>query len=1062
MTDTTIWQAPPPPSVTRLSAQAIGNPGRAIYFYWIVAHYPVGSVISQSFQLRAAPSPTTPLNSVFVSWEPLLGVVTYDLLRTDTNVLPVSTVAHVALATGLTTTEFIDAGQPLQAYDLVGLPYGAPVDGWVRLNNRDYIEPVLQLSPAVQISQIIFPDGTIQDTAGIPGPDAPEDGETYGRDDGAWTRVVAVAGDTMTGALEIRMTNPPGPDDFGFVVGNSVSGVQILLEIGTDGSQMVLDGGFGTTRDIRMRYDGVDRWVWQSDDTGQTLQLTAANPDREVLTFDWISGLGTVVGEPTDNLGIATKSYVDSNIAQANLWQGTYQVSTNTPDLSTINPLNGYSWTAVDVNPNVPEPLLVDLPPIPAGTLIHNSDLLIYSTSIGWSQIVGASLTKTQADSFYVQKTGDTMSGPLYIALTNPPGPDDAGFVVGNTASLTSIQLLIGTSGSAIVLGSATGPPRSIQIGYDGTTLWAWQADGVGDTFQLLAYNPNQTVLGFTRATGLGTVAGDPTEDLGIATKQYVDTRAFGADAPIDGFDYGRKNGTWVRCVQLAGDTMTGPLTMANGNYAGSPTSTGYSFQFITLGGGRPQWITSNTDVGGGAGLAGEAIQFWTNDHISGIFPNNAVWCGKFSNGQLLLPIGSAAAPALALGGNALWSSGRTNSGLYSDSSGSILFTVAGTALGVFPSAPGSALVLSGGIAFGSAVAPGGPLDLTRHIRLWAQSPGTSGFGFSITSGQLNYVVSATNNIHAFVNPAGGANWATISGLGFTVIENVYTTQDGRGYWFFSDQSGGGIYKAVGAGIVIRQNSGNSQPQIENNNGSNRREILDATTTQNIPGQKTFTGNDVRLFFNSGSTATVSTRLAWQSSRVGRDPYMATISCRSSGYSYYGEVTQMLVQLEMGGYGTQNWLWNTPGPATNIALNVSGAVNANAAYVAPSEERFKTNVSDVADEECGRALSGIRLKRFQRRPPAPLGAFPETLSPPQYGLLAEEIEASCPEAVADLSDPDGNAYKGYSLDQIVALLVGQTNRLARAEDARIAKAAIPAWPIRAWMSLVGMVMRVFE
>ncbi|HEY6373455.1 MAG TPA: hypothetical protein VIX37_22960, partial [Candidatus Sulfotelmatobacter sp.] len=47
---------------------------------------------------------------------------------------------------------------------------------------------------------------------------------------------------------------------------------------------------------------------------------------------------------------------------------------------------------------------------------------------------------------------------------------------------------------------------------------------------------------------------------------------------------------------------------------------------------------------------------------------------------------------------------------------------------------------------------------------------------------------------------------------------------DGAGLWTYS---GGGIYKATGTGVVIRKSTGNEQPQIEDNNGTNRRNILD-------------------------------------------------------------------------------------------------------------------------------------------------------------------------------------------------------------------------------------------
>jgi len=62
----------------------------------------------------------------------------------------------------------------------------------------------------------------------------------------------------------------------------------------------------------------------------------------------------------------------------------------------------------------------------------------------------------------------------------------------------------------------------------------------------------------------------------------------------------------------------------------------------------------------------------------------------------------------------------------------------------------------------------------------------------------------------------------------FGIVENVnrnfVTATDGYG---LETMAGGRFYKAVGTGLVIRCHSGNTQPQIEDNNGSNRRAILD-------------------------------------------------------------------------------------------------------------------------------------------------------------------------------------------------------------------------------------------
>jgi hypothetical protein len=72
------------------------------------------------------------------------------------------------------------------------------------------------------------------------------------------------------------------------------------------------------------------------------------------------------------------------------------------------------------------------------------------------------------------------------------------------------------------------------------------------------------------------------------------------------------------------------------------------------------------------------------------------------------------------------------------------------------PTATG--LAFSGGVSFGSTLAPGGATDLSRHIALW----GTN-YGFGVTSGRFNYVAGA-GGTHRFM--IGGADIATFSSSG--------------------------------------------------------------------------------------------------------------------------------------------------------------------------------------------------------------------------------------------------------------------------------------------------------
>ena len=78
------------------------------------------------------------------------------------------------------------------------------------------------------------------------------------------------------------------------------------------------------------------------------------------------------------------------------------------------------------------------------------------------------------------------------------------------------------------------------------------------------------------------------------------------------------------------------------------------------------------------------------------------------------------------------------------------------------------------------------------------------------------------------------------------------TNFDGHGFNTFG---GGRFYKASGTGLVIRCSTGNQQPQIENNDGGNRRAIIDAATNQTIGGVKSFSSG-----INFGSVAQADAR----------------------------------------------------------------------------------------------------------------------------------------------------------------------------------------------------------
>ena len=115
---------------------------------------------------------------------------------------------------------------------------------------------------------------------------------------------------------------------------------------------------------------------------------------------------------------------------------------------------------------------------------------------------------------------GGTMAGDLTITASDPT-------LVLNSTDATASGLS----------GQKSGKQRWLmRLGNDTVEGTA----NAGSDFDLLRYADDGTTglgtaLLFNRATGLGTVSGDPTVDLGIATKKYVDTLNATQQTAIDG-----------------------------------------------------------------------------------------------------------------------------------------------------------------------------------------------------------------------------------------------------------------------------------------------------------------------------------------------------------------------------------------------------------------------------------------------------------------------------------------------------------------------------------------------
>ncbi|MCI0559884.1 MAG: hypothetical protein MN733_15445 [Nitrososphaera sp.] len=142
------FAAPPPTIVSNLTASAVGVGGGSTYFYWVVAHYPIGD------SLAAGPAPAFNANSVLsvsnfnrVGWTGQLGATSYTVLRTATNQGPFNQSSTCTCRVGNTTsTTLDDVGAALTNFTINA---AGSATGFFRLNNRDYSTPRLEYSPII-------------------------------------------------------------------------------------------------------------------------------------------------------------------------------------------------------------------------------------------------------------------------------------------------------------------------------------------------------------------------------------------------------------------------------------------------------------------------------------------------------------------------------------------------------------------------------------------------------------------------------------------------------------------------------------------------------------------------------------------------------------------------------------------------------------------------------------------------------------------------------------------------------------------------------------------------
>lgn len=134
--------APPPNNVSNVAVSG-GASGSGTYWYWVVTRYPIGKVLPNGPAIaiaKAAPTAGVPL---VISWSPVSGASSYDILRTSTAATPTGT-CTCAVATAQTGSTVNDTGAALSSYTVTSDAGAASAT--FTLNNRDGTAPFINVN----------------------------------------------------------------------------------------------------------------------------------------------------------------------------------------------------------------------------------------------------------------------------------------------------------------------------------------------------------------------------------------------------------------------------------------------------------------------------------------------------------------------------------------------------------------------------------------------------------------------------------------------------------------------------------------------------------------------------------------------------------------------------------------------------------------------------------------------------------------------------------------------------------------------------------------------------
>jgi hypothetical protein len=334
--------------------------------------------------------------------------------------------------------------------------------------------------------------------------------------------------------------------------------------------------------------------------------------------------------------------------------------------------------------------------------------------------------------------------------------------------------------------------------------------------------------------------------------------------------------------------------------------------------------------------------------------------------------------------------------------------------------------------------------DGTAWVHLAIGGPATTASNVSVipnVNGQTNVQDSLEDLSASKVDLAGD-----------TMTGNLNFGTDGQGVLF---SGGGAVYKIPGAGMVIRESSGGQQPQIENNDGTNRRDIIDTvndfprydaryinTAGDTMAGGLTMNSyivmaNTQHFYLQSANSnnGVVTGQLIFRTPDSQKN---ADISGQKDGANAGTNESSVAFNLACGGWGYRRaiLLQIASPPRAYFDGEVSCASLTNR-----SSREDKNSVRAVLPVEIDTdwaALNPVRFKLNDPSPPldqdgVPLASpmpFPEQRM--RYGFIAEDMaEDLVSYASPGTSDLTQAVPKveGYDIAQVLALTVARMKQL---------------------------------